>query len=974
MWTLINNEDRRVKIGLWAGAFALLAACLFYNVYFILTRPNPGITFDARWEITAINECNSGPESCPELLALQLHDRLLSVGGVFFADYVADPGLIPFGGFQPGDVVPLTVLRDDRVLDVEWRVQSVALATIARYGIISLLLYGSFWLAGTFVLLYMRPADLLWTLLTSLFYLISIWLAVGLVASSNVAYSTLILRIVGWLMVPILVHLHLVVPGSLVNRHRRFAVTALYGLALLLLGLQVAGLLPWFAYLAGILIAAVISIGLLAYRILTPRAPSERLTARLMLAGILFALAPGLVLSAIPLILDIGSGNAVGAALSILAMPMLPLFYTYAIYKHRLGLREHRINRLLVQYTLFLLYLILLTLVFVIMASWISTANELLAILALVGLAILIAILPLRRPVQVVFDRLTYGTRYSHREILADYAERIPAAVDRPDLVQLLKYELAPELEIRQSALFVRQGESVEPIYWQGVGLNDGPESWEETESLLGDADRFLVPEAKHTGGKNDRLAWARLVIPLQVQGRPTGAWLFGRRESDDIYSQDDIDLLDRLSGLVAITLESGALFEALSHELATRELTEARLAAQSKQLALLHEIDGAILAAGSPAEIARAAFAGIRQLVPCIRVSVLLLDPDRDNLTVLAAQGTGPSMIAENAIVPVTAVPAFETLLQGHLFVSDDVQQDMAGSKFAAALASSGVRAVVSAPLMASGDVFGALHVASDKPASYSARHVAIVEEVSTSVALAIHNARLRETLNKNSQQLQLLSARLIDAQETERKRLSHELHDEMGQILTAISLNLAAIERKLPPDGNDNLRAQLADANAFVAGLTNQVRSLSLELRPAMLLDLGLTSTLRWYVANYTRRRDMQIRFKTDVLPEHLAENVEITAYRVVQEALTNANRHSGASKVDLRISRGNGTIQIVIEDNGCGFDPDSVGAGEVIGSGVGLVMMRERISTINGRLDIRSRPGEGTRITAEIPFMES
>jgi signal transduction histidine kinase len=318
--------------------------------------------------------------------------------------------------------------------------------------------------------------------------------------------------------------------------------------------------------------------------------------------------------------------------------------------------------------------------------------------------------------------------------------------------------------------------------------------------------------------------------------------------------------------------------------------------------------------------------------------------------------------------------MPAFKTLLQGRIFVSDNVQHDMADSQVARKLARNNIRALVSAPLVASGEVFGALNAANDSPASYSARHIAIVEEVSASVALAIHSARLRETLNKNSQQLQLLSARLIDAQEIERKRLSHELHDEMGQILTAISLNLAAIEMKLPSDSSETLHTQLADANDFVTVLTDQVRSLSLELRPAMLHELGLTSTLRWYVANYLRRHDTRIRFKTDVLPERLPENIEITAYRVVQEALTNVNRHSGATEVDLRITRSNGTIQIVVEDNGRGFDPASVSVSEKAGSGIGLVMMRERISTINGRLDITSRPGEGTRITAEIPFTES
>ncbi|UCG26250.1 MAG: hypothetical protein JSW55_09800, partial [Chloroflexota bacterium] len=709
MLSVLNSDDRQVRIALSAGAFALLLACLLYNIYIVLATPDPGFTYDARWEVTVIEECNADAEMCPNDGELQLHDRLVRVGGVSFDEYVADPNLIPFGGYGPGDVVPLTVLRDGQTLELEWPMRPVEPATVARFVIISLLVYGSFWLAGTFVLLYMRPADVTWTLLIALFYLITIWLAVGLPASSNVAQSALILRTIGWLMVPVMIHLHLIAPGALVSHHRRSLLPALYLPAALFLALQVAGVLPWFAYLGGILVAAVISVGLLLLRLITPRAPSEKLTARLMLVGIVLAFAPGLILSAVPLILDLGTADIVGAVLSTLALPMLPLFYTYATYKHRLGLREHRVNRLLVQYTLFLLYLILLTLVFVIMTYWIETAGEIQAILALLILAVFFALLPVRRPVQAVIDRLAYGTRYSRREILAEFAERIPTAVNRQDLVRLLKYELAPEMEIRQSALLIRYDAAASSVYWQGVGRDDGPSTWAETLAVLDNSDSFRSSGNSRVGLAAGRLGWVRLVLPLRVQGRLTGAWLFGRRESDNIYSQDDIELLDQLAGLVAITLESGGLFDALSRELSAREKTDERLAGQSKRLSLLHEIDRAILAAGSPAEIAQAAIAGICHLIPCVRASVFLFESERvgagqGTLRVLAAQGSGTSIIAEEDTMPLDALPAHKQLLQGQRFVSDDIMEIAADSRIAKSMAPSGIRAVISVPLVASG------------------------------------------------------------------------------------------------------------------------------------------------------------------------------------------------------------------------------------------------------------------------------
>lgn len=138
-------------------------------------------------------------------------------------------------------------------------------------------------------------------------------------------------------------------------------------------------------------------------------------------------------------------------------------------------------------------------------------------------------------------------------------------------------------------------------------------------------------------------------------------------------------------------------------------------------------------------------------------------------------------------------------------------------------------------------------------------------------------------------------------------------------------------------------------------------------------MLHDLGLASTLRWYAGNYAKRRDTKIHFEIEDIPNRLPENVETTAYRVVQEALTNTDRHARATHVDLRVFQSNGQIKISVEDDGCGFDPDNMDDGEKIGSGIGLMMMRQRISALDGTLVVRSRPGDGTCIQAIIPCGE-
>ncbi len=975
MLDVINSDSKRARAVLIAGAVLLLLACFLYNLYLVRETRNLGIVYDARWLVTDLEKCDPQSLDCPEAESLRVGDRMVQVGGLSFQEYVANPDLVPFDGYGPGDAVPVTVLRDGQTIDLEWRVRPINVLHAARFATVPLLVYGIFWLAGTFVLLYIRPANLVWGLLAGLYYLTTIWLVAGLSSISNVATRAILLRLVGWLMVGVMIHLHLVAPSPLIGRFRRLVVAIIYVLVLTLLGLQLTRQLPWFAYISGILFASLVSVVLLIARLLKPRSNPEKRTAQLMLAGILLALGPGILLAAAPLVLNIAGTDVTGIALSIVAMPVLPLFYTYALYRHQLGRREHQTYRLMVRYTVFLAYLLLLTVGFVLISNWIVSANESLAMLALAALALIVTWLPIRQPIHSFFERLAYGTRYSHQEILADFADRIPATVDREVLISLLKNELMPTLGIRQSALYGRRDQEIAPVYTQGMSYSDGPGSWSDVHYIIENSDQFLAPKQETANEPAGHLSWIQLIVPLHVQDRLTGIWLFGRRESNEIYSEEDVTLLDRLSSLVAVTLESSELLEALSHELATRRQAEARLADQSKRLALLHEIDRAILAAGSLPEIAQAAIDGICQLIPCIRASVFLFDKADETVSILAVKGSGKDVVSVGDTIPMSHMLATEKITKGELFILEDTREVASRSGLVRSLAERGIRTAVSAPLMASGNnVFGALSVAADEPKSFSPTHIEIVKEVATSVALAIHSARLKQELDENSSQLQLLSTRLMTAQETERKWLSHELHDEMGQTLTAIALNLATIEKNLPPSASDHLRSQLNEANVFVGTLTDQVRSLSLELRPTMLHDLGLKSTLRWYIGNYVRRQDKEVVLEVADLPDELPEEVEITAYRIVQEAFTNISRHAGANSVKLRVIRCDGYIQIDIEDDGCGFDPSSIAAGELSGSGIGLLMMRERVSTLGGRLQISSQPGLGTRITADIPYEES
>ncbi|HEX7335336.1 MAG TPA: PAS domain-containing protein [Pyrinomonadaceae bacterium] len=217
-------------------------------------------------------------------------------------------------------------------------------------------------------------------------------------------------------------------------------------------------------------------------------------------------------------------------------------------------------------------------------------------------------------------------------------------------------------------------------------------------------------------------------------------------------------------------------------------------------------------------------------------------------------------------------------------------------------------------------------------------------------------------EALKKSTEQLKTLSRRLMEVQEQERRNIALELHDEIGQVLTGLKLTLE-ISTKLPAA---ELNDSLAQARGLVNELMARVRKLSLDLRPAMLDDLGLLPTLLWHFEHYTARTNVKVNFKHSGLEkQRFTPEVETAAYRVVQEALTNVARHANVPEASVRVWTNQHILSIEVADAGHGFDLDPV----VVRQTSGLTGMQERAMLAGGQLKIESRVGEGTRLLAEL-----
>ena len=222
---------------------------------------------------------------------------------------------------------------------------------------------------------------------------------------------------------------------------------------------------------------------------------------------------------------------------------------------------------------------------------------------------------------------------------------------------------------------------------------------------------------------------------------------------------------------------------------------------------------------------------------------------------------------------------------------------------------------------------------------------------------------AQVAERL-RAEEELRRLSHRLVEVQETERRNIARELHDEIGQILTGLklALEMAALQ---PPEA---MKEKLVQPQALVNELMGRVRDLSLDLRPAMLDDLGLLHALLWHFERYTSQTGIRVVFKHSGIEDgRFGAGIETAAYRIVQEALTNVARYAKVSEVKVGISTDAESLSVLIEDHGGGFVPSEALASP---SSSGLAGMRERAQLLSGRLVIESAAGEGTRVSALLP----
>jgi signal transduction histidine kinase len=429
------------------------------------------------------------------------------------------------------------------------------------------------------------------------------------------------------------------------------------------------------------------------------------------------------------------------------------------------------------------------------------------------------------------------------------------------------------------------------------------------------------------------------LGVPIMLRGVAYGNLYLTEKEGGAQFTQEDEDLVTLLASQAAVAIENARLYES-----ATRWL---------RQLESLNEVGNALASELDADRLLDLIATRTRELVGARLVTIALPSLD-GGLRIEAAAGEGAERMIGTTLGP-------DSSKTGRVFErarSERVDSVLEDPEIDQAMARAfGIHAALYVPLLARGRAIGVL-VAHDRAGPdprFGDDDLRLAETFAARAAIAVN---LAERVSRDALR------RVVEAQELERKRLARELHDETGQALTSIILGLRTVD-EAPSD--EERREALRELRELVLSTLNDVRRLAVELRPKALDDFGLVPALERLGDTFAQKSGIAVHFEAQLGEQRLPAEAETALYRIVQEALTNVAKHSGAKNVSVLLTRKDGRVVAVVEDDGRGLGP-----GVEAGEGLGLVGMRERVSLLGGRLALESAGDTaGTTVVAEVPL---
>jgi signal transduction histidine kinase len=498
----------------------------------------------------------------------------------------------------------------------------------------------------------------------------------------------------------------------------------------------------------------------------------------------------------------------------------------------------------------------------------------------------------------------------------------------------------------------------------------------------------------------------SELSVPVRVGEEIVGV-LDVQSPRLNAFTENDVTVIETVAGQIAVAIQNARLYEAVRQELSERQRAEEALRKahgelemrieertadlvrtsevlrleiaerwraeealqqRNRELTLLNQASQAFSSTLDLDQVLAIVLEGVRRLLNVAACSVWLTDPATGELVCRQVADPQDQIMRGWRLAPGQGI-AGRVAHHGESRIVPDTRADPRHVKSIDQHTRLEQRSLLCVPLRVKEGVIGVLEAMDTAVGRFQPADQVLIESLAASAAIAIENARLFAAVSEQHEQLRALTARLAEAEEAERQRLAQELHDQVGQNLTALGINLSILRDQYPSEMAGQVAPRLEDCLALVAETTERIRDVMADLRPPVLDDYGLVAALRWCGERVAARTDLAVNVQGEEPDPRLTVLVEIALFRIAQEALTNVVKHAQATQVTVAVELPAvkpATVRLVVADDGVGFDL----ARRAERRGWGLITMTERAEAVGGRCCVESSPGAGTQVVVEVP----
>jgi PAS domain S-box-containing protein len=587
-------------------------------------------------------------------------------------------------------------------------------------------------------------------------------------------------------------------------------------------------------------------------------------------------------------------------------------------------------------------------------------------------------------------------TQYQEQKMLFELAQALSSTRDLDQMLKFATQKVTELLKIERSSIILinpdKESATIKALYTQGkftrpdlVGFTFDCKAFPELKRFLTRPKPLFIPDTSTLPKEDPKRAYflkqgkmkSTTAVALQSRGNLLGFLTVGTIKEVHHYTPEEIQLLQTIANSIAVNIENSMLLGNLKENYAQIDEQAQTLKRQAEEREILLKISQGISGTLDLDQVLQIATKESAQALRVDRCAALLAFPEEGYAEIRSIYVKGKKSVNRllgHKIYPQDFPQAQEILKKRRSIHIPNIYHLSDKSVAQKHFIKEGIKSALFSP-MVHGKKLAGLFVLSTMEdfKTFTKEEIKLAQTIADQVAVAIENARLLELLRKTSEDLKTLSLQLINVQENERKKIAQELHDEIGQTLFAMKMNLEMSKRNLPPhlDEVKNIEDRLNDTENLLSQTIERIRDLTTDLRPSMLDDFGLVSALNWYIDNFYKRTNIKVYLKTKNFKPRLSSEVEISFYRIIQEALTNVAKHSQATEVSILLAQKNSFASLSVEDNGIGFDTKKITFPK---DRLGLFSMKERIKLLNGEFEIGSKPNEGTKLNVKIPLTET